>query len=336
MSETVTNPGKRKTPSHGLGKARRAWLSLRNFYRIRPIAGVEVKSDSNTISFNDLFREFVADWRILLTGTIAGLSFAVFLVSSAPPAYQATLTVAPAESSLGDSGGTSGGAANVLSLFAKGGGGQYDDYAQFLDMTHSVRLATRLNAKYDLMKKVFPFDKEKGTFIPPTGMVAGLASAVRRALGLQPWAPPNMVSLATYLRGAVTVEPGAGTTTLTHYGPTASAASSFLADVYQETQELMRQEKLASHRQRLEYLGQRLSDTSSLEQRNLLIGLWGREQAQMLLLTGKDPVGARMTDDIHVPNMPQNGAASTLAMGLLSGLLIGLFVVIGRSAYRRA
>ena len=225
----------------------------------------------------------------------------------------------------------------MLSLLGNGGGGQYDDYAQFLDMTHSVRLATRLNEKYGLMKKTFPIDKKTGDFVPPSDMVSRLARALRWMLGLQPWAPPNMVSLANFLKGAVQINHEAdGTATLVHYSRTPTAAGSFLASVYQETDDLMRQEKLASHRKRLEYLAQRLSDTSSLEQRNFLIGLWGREQSQMLLLTGGDPVGARMTDDIHVPNMPQNGAALTLGMGLLFGLLTGLFVVIGRSAYRRA
>ena len=337
MSEVVTEPGGHEARGRTPGSIVSGWRAVRRLYRIRPIPGFDAGAGPHTISFNDLFRETVTDWRILLTGTIVGLVSAIFLVTSAAPAYQASLNVAPAESGLADSGGTSGGTASVLSLFVKGGGGQYDDYAQFLDATHSVRLAARLNAKYDLMKKVFPFDKETGAFVPPSGMVPELARTVRWMLGLQPWAPPNMVSLATYLRGAVKVEMGAdGTATLIIYGSTASEASSFLADVYRETGELMRQEKITSHRQRLEYLGQRLPETSSLEERNLLIGLWGREQAQMLLLTGSDPVGARMTDDIHVPNMPQNGAALTLAMGLLSGLLIGLFVVIGRSAYRRA
>ena len=204
-------------------------------------------------------------------------------------------------------------------------------------MMHSVRLAARLDSKYGLAKKVFAHDAETGDFIPPPGIIPQIARTLRFALGLQPWAPPNMVSLADYLRGAVKSETQAdGTTKLTFYANSAAEARSFLATVYRETDTLMRQEKLASHQKRLDYLAQRLSGTSSLDQRNLLIGLWGREQSQLLVLAGGDPVGARMTDDIHVPNMPQNGAGLKLAIGLLSGLLIALFVVIGRSAYRRA
>ena len=312
--------------------------AIRHFYRIRPIPGIDLNSGPNTISFNDLFREFIADWRVLLTGLVAGLLVALLLVVGASPAYEASLSLAPAEASMSDPGGGAGsGSLGVLGLLGGKGGAQYDDYAQFLDMMHSVRLATRLDAKYGLMKQVFPFDKKTGTFIPPPGLMAESARIARSVLGLAPWAPPNMVSLANYLKGEVeTTTQADGTSLLVHYGPTAADAASFLARVYQETDDLMRQEKLASHRKRLEYLVQRLPDTTSLEQRNLLIGLWGREQSQMLLLTGGDPVGARMTDDIHVPNMPQNGAGLKLLMGLVSGLLVGLFVVIGRSAYRRA
>ena len=338
MSDVVTEPGGHNAQGRAPGSIARGWRAVRRFYRIRPIPGFDLDSSSNAISFNDLFRELVVDWRILMTGIVAGLLTAILIISTGDAAYEASLTVAPAESSMADSGGaTSTGATGVLNLLVKGGDGQYDDYAQFLDTTHSVRLAARLDSKYGLMKKAFPFDKETGTFVPPHGIIPWVARTVRWALGLQPWAPPNIVSLANYLKGAIEIKAEAdGTSTLVHYGPTAAEARSFLTSVFQETDELMRQEKLASHRQRLEYLGQRLSDTSSLDQRNLLIGLWGREQSQMLLLTGGEPVGARMTDDIHIPNMPQNGATLVLAMGLLFGLLIGLFVVIGRSAYRRA
>lgn len=336
MSEFVTEPG--ESYSGVPDKTGSGWHIVRHFYRIRPIPGLDVGSSSNAISFNDLFREFVADWRILLTGIVIGFLGATLIVITAAPTYEATLTVAPVESSLADSVGasSSNAGASVLSLFGKGTG-QYDEYAQFLDLTHSVRLAARLDAKYGLMKKTFPIDKKTGDFIPPPGLMPRFVRAVRWILGLQAWAPPNMVSLADALKGAIKINNEAdGTATLIYYGPTPAAAGLFLARVYQETDDLMRQEKLASHQKRLDYLAQRLSDTSSLEQRNFLISLWGREQSQMLLLTGGDPVGARMTDDIHIPNMPQNGAALTLAMGLLFGLLTGLFVVIGRSAYRRA
>ena len=332
MSEVVKNPGERAE------NIRSGLRTIRHFYRIRPIPGIDLSSSHDAISFNDLFREFIADWRVLLTGIIAGLLAAILLISGAPPAYEASLSLAPAEASMSDPGGAASGAGagGVLGLLGKSGT-QYDDYTQFLDTTHSVRLAARLDAKYGLMKQVFPFDKKTGNFIPPPDIAARLVRIIRSTLGLPPWAPPNMVSLANFLKGEVETNSEAdGTTTLLHYDRTPAEAGSFLTRVYVQTDDLMRQEKLASHRKRLEYLAQRLSDTSSLEQRNLLIGLWGREQSQMLLLTGGDPVGARMIDDIHVPNMPQNGAISKLLTGLISGLLAGLFVVIGRSAYRRA
>ncbi len=337
MSEVVTEPKGPKARGDAPGRIVTSWRAIRHFYRIRPIPGVDLNTGYRAISFNDLLREFTADWRILATAAVLGLLAGILLISSAQPAYQATLSLAPAESNMSDSGGPSSASTSVLNLLGKASAGRYDEYAQFIDMTHSVRLATRLNEKYDLLKTVFPFDKKAGVFIPPQGIAPRLSRLLRSALGLEPWAPPNMVSLAEFLRGTIQIfDETDGKTLLVHYGSTPAEAGSFLALVYKETDDLLRQEKLTSHRQRLEYLGQRLADTSSLEQRNLLIGLWGREQTQMLLLTGNDPVGARMTDDIHVPNMPQNGAALTLAMGLLSGLLAGLLAIIGRSAYRRA
>ena len=331
MSETAIRPGKRANGALSV------WQGFWQFYRIRPIPGLDLNAGSGTISFNDLFQEFAAEWRVLLTGTLLGLLVAILLVIGERPTYQASLTLAAAEASMSDpNGGSNSTTSSVLGIFGKGAG-QFDDYAQFLSTTHSVRLAKRLDEKYGLMKEVFPTDRKTGAFIPPPGMVPRLSRAIRWTLGLQPWAPPNMVSLADFLKGSVEIVSQAdGTTQLIHYSSTPEQASEFLARIYHETDDLMRQEKLASHRSRLNYLAQRLTDIQSLEQRNFLINLWGREQSQMLLLTGGDPVGARMTDDIYVPNMPQNGAALKIAMGFALGLIVALFVVIGRSAYRRA
>lgn len=319
--------------------AHAGWGVIRDFYRIRPIPGSEsIKRPEGrkAISFNELFKELWIDWRVLITGVIAGILVSFFVVLTSEPSYQAVLPIAPAQS--GFNGAESGSAGQgVLSMFALKPSDLFDDFAQFLGLVHSVRLAKRLDEKYGLMKQVFPYDEKRHQYVPASGLMPWLSRTVREMLGLPGWQPPNYLDLADYLTGAVEIaRNGDGTGLLIHYDSSPQAAYQFLNRVYTEAGELMREEELNSHRNRRKYVAQRLNDTATLEQRNFLMSLWGREESQILVLTSGDPVGARKIDDMHVPNMPQTGAAKKLALGVLLGLLAGLVAIVIRSTFGRA
>jgi hypothetical protein len=318
---------------------RRSWTAVRHFYRIRPLPGTDGgirPVEGKAISFNDLIKELIVDWRVLATGIAGCLILSILLVVFSGQSYEATLRIAPSNSAFDGSSPTSTGQ-SVLSLFAGKSSSTYDDFAEFLGLVHSVRLAKRLDVKYDLMRQVFPYDRKTQQYIPPTGFLPWLSRFGRSALGLPAWEPPNYVDLANYLTGAIKIDQAAdGTTSLTYSDATPNAASQFLTRVFAQTDELMREEKLTSHRNRRKYVADRLKNTATLEQRNFLMGLWGREESQILVLTSGDPIGARMVDDIHVPNMPQTGAAKKIGIGILFGLLLGLGAFVVRSAIRRA
>jgi hypothetical protein len=318
---------------------RRSWAAVRHFYRIRPLPGTDGAIrpvEGKAISFNDLIKELIVDWRVVATSIVGCLAISVLMVVFSGQSYEATLRIAPSNSAF-DGGSSASAGQSVLSLFAGKSSSTYDDFSEFLSLTHSVRLAKRLDVKYGLMKQVFPYDRKAQQYIPPTGFLPWLSRFGRSLLGLPAWEPPNYVDLANYLTGAVAIDQAAdGTTNLTHSDLTASAASEFLTRVFAETDELMREEKLTSHRNRRKYVADRLKSTETLEQRNFLMGLWGREESQILVLTSGDPIGARMVDDIHVPNMPQTGATKTIGIGILFGFLLGLGAFVVRSAVRRA
>jgi hypothetical protein len=125
------------------------------------------------------------------------------------------------------------------------------------------------------------------------------------------------------------------TATLTYRHKDAAEARIFLQRVYDESDKLLRAEKLQAVTAMRNYISQRLTDASTIEQRAVLIQLWGTEETQLLLLGSGDPVGARVIDDPSVSNLPTTGATRTLLIAALAGLALALMIVIIRAALRR-
>src|SRR5213595_2031603 len=110
---------------------------------------------AGALSFNDLIKELWRGRVILLICLVLALGLGLGFVLSSTPQYSAELKIAPAESNFSQTGGGSA-TQSLVSVFT-GGSQQYDDYAHFLDLLHSVRLASVLEARYGIMKEVFPY-----------------------------------------------------------------------------------------------------------------------------------------------------------------------------------
>ena len=295
----------------------------------------ESRGSGHAISFNDLIKELWRGRVILLICLVAALALGLGFVLTSTPQYSAELKMAPAESNFFPSGG--GSTAQSFVSVITGGSQQYDDYAHFLDLLHSVRLASVLETRYGIMKEVFPYDAVKKEFVPDAGIQPWLIRTFRSALGLPAWRAPTVADLANYLRDAVEVDKRTdSSTSLTFRDPDPTKARVFLQRLYDESDRLLRDEKQRTHTAMRDYVSKRLADASTIDQRAVLIQLWGREETQMLLLASGDPVGARIIDDISVSSLPSSGATRTLLTAILAGLALAMIIVIIRTAPRRA
>jgi hypothetical protein len=145
------------------------------------------------------------------------------------------------------------------------------------------------------------------------------------------------VDLAAYLTDAVEINRHVDSSaSLTYRHRDAAAARTFLQRVFDETDKLIREEKLRARTAMRDYVSKRLNDAATIDQRAVLIQLWGTEETQMLLLASGDPVGARVIDDASVSNLPSSGAQRTLLIAAFIGLVGGMLIVITRSALKRA
>jgi len=294
----------------------------------------EPRGSARAISFNELIKELWRARAILLICLVAALGLGLGFVLTSTPQYSAELKIAPAESNFSQAAGST--AQSLVSVIT-GSTQQYDDYAHFLDLLHSVRLANVLETRYGIMKEIFPYDEAKKEFVPPVGMVPWLVRFFRGAIGVPPWQPPTAADLADYLEHAVEVDRHADSSVvLTYRDADPTNARVFLQRLYDESDQLLRDEKLHARSAMRDYVSQRLVEAATIEQRAVLTQLWGREETQMLLLASGDPVGARIIDDTSVTNLPSSGATRTLLVAVLAGLTTAMMIVIIRTALRRA
>jgi LPS O-antigen subunit length determinant protein (WzzB/FepE family) len=113
------------------------------------IAGYEpTEARANAISFNELVKEFWRGRGVLVICIVAAIMAGLGIVLLSIPQYSAQLKIAPAESNFSQA--TNSTAQSFVSIIT-GGSQQYDDYAHFLDLLHSVRLATELENRYHVM-----------------------------------------------------------------------------------------------------------------------------------------------------------------------------------------
>ena len=293
----------------------------------------ESRDSAHALSFNELIKELWRGRLILLICVFTAVLLGLGLVAAATPQYTAEIKIAPAQSNFSLTGTST--AQSFVSIF--GGTQQYTDYAHFLDLMHSVRLASVLEARYGIMKDIFPYDETKKEFVPDPDLVPSLMRWFRGMLGLPTFRPPTAPDLARYLEDAVEIDRRTDSTTiLTYRHKDAAEARVFLQRVYDESDKLLRAERLQALTAMRDYISQRLVDAATIEQRAVLIQLWGTEETQLLLLGSGDPVGARVIDDPSVSNLPTTGATRVLLIAALAGLALALIIVIIRAALRRA
>src|SRR3954469_2255807 len=101
------------------------------------------------------------------------------------------------------------------------------------------------------------------------------SSESRLSLGMPAWRPPTPVDLATYLTNAVEINRHVDSSAeLTYRHRDADAARIFLQRVFDETDQLLREEKLHARTAMRDYVSQRLNDPAAIDQRTVLIQLW--------------------------------------------------------------
>jgi hypothetical protein len=254
------------------------------------------------------------------------------------PVYVAVMTVLPSSggSKVSQVGGA--GAAVLTTLGLSLGSRDPLTFGRLRVVLGSISLADRLQTKHQLMQTVFrsSWDEEKAVWIAPSGEEFERRERINRFFRRNPWAEPNLERLARYVGTAIDIQQSRGTQfyriSVTSGDP--QFALDLLKLVYQEADDLLREQDKIEAERRRQYINTQLERETRTVTLNALRGLLSREEQTRMLLEIDLPYVARIIEPARVSSSATEPSvrrmfgvpiAISLALGFGFVTLIALF-----------
>ena len=248
-------------------------------------------------------------WVPVLTAA-SGLYFGYQDIRAFSPQYVATMIVLP---SGGPAGGAQGGGA-VQSIATELGllrGSQATAMRPFDRLTFflgSIALAERLQEEYGMLQMLYgdSWDAETGEWMRPSGEDFERDQRKRELLRQNLWAPPNLQTLADFVKGSIQIEGvgdgGGQMQRLTVSSQDPEFALWLLNTVYFAADDLIRERDRAEVLQRMAYVEQQLATVDKVHIRDGLREQLAAELGRQVALEVDLPYTATVIEAARVGN----------------------------------
>jgi uncharacterized protein involved in exopolysaccharide biosynthesis len=283
-------------------------------------------------SFGSIARTILREWRIVATVCVVFELLALVFLRFATPVYSAEMVVAPAsDNSLGSSLGTSLG---QLSGLASVAGIRLPDnenvtpYSKFVELTQSDELADRIERKYGLLKYLYSsrWDWQKHQWKEAVGPVSAVRSALFVALDKPVLPYPTSANLAKLLKERVSVDivGRTGMRRISFVDEHRWFAKFLLNAIYQEADEILRDDALNRAHRQIGFLRNRLEVVTIAEERAALSNLLLQQEQQEMLANSGLAYSAHLVEppfasEIPVWPRPVQFLAVAFVLGLIAG-----------------
>lgn len=281
-------------------------------------------------SVAELIGYILNGWKIIIATLVIIMLVTLYFISSAPVKYETKMVIMPAENSLSQANVQSSGSGfSSLASVIVGSTAEGSSLSLFLEMMHSRTVALKMIEKHDTIKEIYAsaWDSKKQEWIKPGG---GLRSSIYKLFGIPTWTPPNASTLAKYVEGMIEADLEnipLITLVMEHKDP--KFAEKFMAQVFEATDNLIRQQHLQRLETQKQHLRKRIAqETSQTYQRTFISLLISVEQKEMLIMTDQ-PYLAEVIDgpvSSALPISPKPDLA--LLVGLVAGLMLGLMLAL--------
>lgn len=259
----------------------------------------------------------------IAVGVFAALFLIVGLMQE--PIYKVKMTVAPAHSSgLSQGLGKFAGMAALAGISLPGGsnGGQFEQYKALLTSTRAAQAV--IDKEPSVLHRIFytRWDAAHRRWKPP-----GLLRSLKIDLGLSPPGPPDAKALAQYLAQNLYVysDPQTNITTveLAHAFP--KFVCHFLALLSDTADGIGRDMSKQRTDVQIAYLQKRLKQPQSVETRQVLIELLGKNEQVRMLDNPSVPFAVKVLDPPVSNDLPSSPRPAVLLfLGALAGFFIGI------------
>jgi len=310
------------------------WLAeVRIFFRP---SGDKGRSD---FTLGELFGTLGRRWRTLVVFAAVGVVLALAFALITTPLYSASVMIGSVKANSDTDSNISASAISGILRATGGAQGLVADprLQNYLLLLTSLQVSGRIEGEFHLLRRLRPtqWDSETGTWKRPSGVVFNIKEAIKHALFLAPWSPPDASTLADYLEDHVkeTETKVSGIYRITVTNPDRELVGPLLAGLLRDANDIMRESDEAKAKEAETYLIQKLSSASvtSVDQREALAQLLITQEQKLLLAHLRGNYVAEAVDEISISKGPVWPPLIILLLaGASLGVILGAVLVLMR------
>jgi len=267
----------------------------------------------------------------IIAATLATVSAAVVLYTSAVPRYRITMTLMPASSSQNSLGRELASTASIAGQFlgVSIGDQRAQTAEQFLAVFRSPIVLEQVDKKLNLLPHLFPdlWNASSKQWVEPP-WTARPRDLLRKDI---PWHPPNLADAERYLERRMSVETlrGSALVEISITDRDTAFGISLLEALYHESDELMRNRARIRNDEYINYIQKTLSSVGYAETRQSLTALLTDELGKKIMINSNSPYAMEIlkppfADPREVSPSLRLYVLIALAAGFILGLTISL------------
>ena len=274
---------------------------------------------------------------LVLIGIVSAIFCIVFL-NTVTHKYTAFMKIGPVDVNETTNNSNGLGAAAGLIGLNIGGSESASSYLVFQETISSTRLANRLIEKNDPRKVFFGsmYDEENDIFVRPKGFVNWIKNIIKNILGYPDWSEPVASNISTIIENSLIKTSNLDNNFVTYYFEFEDKdfAISFLKDIYEETESLIKEQQKMIASEKKQYYLDALKDVTSDTHRKI-ISSQIVEQERILSKTGiSTPISAMLIDDIDAyPQQTYPKRIQSIFFFVIVGFLSGYIYFVIRDIF---
>jgi uncharacterized protein involved in exopolysaccharide biosynthesis len=270
-------------------------------------------------------------WPTLLVMALLFSLAALVSLAGARPVYRVEMTVVPAPSD--QSAGATGSSTLTTLLGLAGPMQSSSNYTRYQKLLVSPVVASRMAARQGFMQEVFQneWNAKTGRWEQPPTLRAYLLGWLFSLSSVPIWSPPDVTQLSKYLDGSLVILPGTTTdiVNISMNDRDPAFATRVMLMAHHEANIVLRDQVARRARQQVAYLQSKLAETTVADYRATLLGLLSAEEKTLMLTqTDADFAAEILSPPVVSPTPVAPRPVLTLAIAILTGILVGLALVI--------
>ena len=238
----------------------------------------------NEFDLGAFWQNLVRGWKTPVTMAVVAAALGVVSLIGAIPVYSVHMLIIPAAS---DQASVAVPGAITSLLGVAGGTGQSANYVRYQNLLFSNAVAQRMQDKYGMLQYAFKgsWDAKNHEWIESQTLMSELKSPLLRLANVPVWSPPDITTLAQFLKASIVVLPSATNDIIdvSMNSKDVAYATHIMLVANEEANAVLRDQVARRASQQVEYLRRKLAQTTVEDYRQTLLALLSSEEKTLML-----------------------------------------------------